>query len=78
MFTFYSDPGHGWLKVSVADVLAVGLDPIDFSRYSPRRGVTLFLEEDCDAPKFLRAWKAKHGTEAPITEALVNSRNELF
>ncbi len=31
-----------------------GLDEYDFSRYSYRRGDVLFLEEDCDAPKFVK------------------------
>lgn len=56
-FTFYTDPGHGWLAVTYADVLAAGLDLKDFSCYSYVRGQTLFLEEDQDAGVFLEAWK---------------------
>jgi len=57
-FTFYSDPGHGWLAVAYSDVLAAGLDLTSFSHYSYVKGQTLFLEEDLDAGIFLKAWKA--------------------
>lgn len=61
-FTFYSDPGHAWLKVDRADCLALGLTVNDFSAYSYLAdGGAVYLEEDCDAPKFLRAYQAKHG-----------------
>jgi len=55
MFNFYNDPGHGWLEVTTAQVAAVGLKVSDFSRSSYRRGNTLYLEEDCDAGRFLTA-----------------------
>ena len=64
-FTMYSDPGHGWLQVSVRDVRAAGLHARDFSVYSYAAGrgddATYYLEEDCDAPKFVAAWKDKVG-----------------
>ncbi len=61
MFTFIEDPGHGWLEVTTVDLARVGLKSSDFSRYSYRRGNTLYLEEDCDAPKFIEAWRRKNG-----------------
>lgn len=61
-FNFHYDAGHGWLKVSLYDALDVGLDLKDFSVFSYRRGnelfLELFLEEDCDAGVFVKAWKA--------------------
>lgn len=60
-FTFYSDPGHAWLAVSIEDVYAVGLDPDNFSQYSYRNMGFLFLEEDCDAEIFLREWRDVFG-----------------
>ena len=62
-FNFYNDPGHGWLQVSAADLRAVDLTPRDFTRYSYRsKGAKLFyLEEDCDASKFVEAYEAKNG-----------------
>jgi len=60
-FTFHSDPGHGWLQVTSRDLEATGLSPRDFSIYSYRKGDNFYLEEDCDAPKFIAAWERRHG-----------------
>ena len=71
-FTLFTDPGHGWLNVTVADCLDVGLMPRDFSRYSYRRAEKLYLEEDCDASKFIAAYVAKHGAMPTIKESHTN------
>lgn len=63
-FPFHSDPGHGWLEVNAADAASVGLSPQSFSKYSYQDGATMYLEEDCDAPKFVRVWERHHGTLA--------------
>lgn len=63
-FIFHTDPGHGWLEVSDADLSRVGLQPADFTAYSfkARDGKpTFYLEEDCDAPKFIAAHTAMYG-----------------
>lgn len=68
-FIFHSDPSHGWLQVERGDALALGFTARDFSKYSyVKDGGTLYLEEDCDASKFLRAYEAKHGNAPTITE----------
>lgn len=64
-FVFHSDPSHGWLEVGLSDLAAVGLSVKDISPYSYRKRDRLFLEEDCDASKFLSAYKQRHGV-API------------
>jgi hypothetical protein len=69
MFNFIEDPGHGWLEVSGADLAALGLNVHTFSRYSYRdrkRPFTYYLEEDCDAPKFIDAWQRKNGGRPEI------------
>lgn len=68
MFTYHTDPGHGWLEVSAADLKAVGLTAKDFSAYSYRGNGKLYLEEDCDASKFVAAYEAKHGRKAEYQE----------
>lgn len=72
-FTFYSDPGHGWLQVPVRDIIDIGMHPADFSDYSYRAGrgpdATLYLEEDCDAPKFLGAYERVKGCKPECPEA---------
>ena len=61
-FTFYNDPGHGWLAITPARSWAAGVDPATyspFSYYLPRCEFApaglLLLEEDCDAGRFFRA-----------------------
>ena len=56
-FKFYCDPGHGWLAVPIKSSNDVGLYCTAYSRYSYVKGMTLYLEEDCDAPKFLKRIK---------------------
>ena len=71
VFTFHTDPGHGWLEVSVSAAESVGLSPADFSNFSYRKGDILYLEEDCDAPKLLNAMKAlglEYGTVERYSE----------
>lgn len=56
-YKFYSDPGHGWLEVPMAEIDQLNLRP-KISRYSyiSRRG-NAYLEEDCDASVFIEAKK---------------------
>lgn len=68
MFTFHVDPGHGWLEVEWTELKALGLNPTCFSRYSYRKRNTFYLEEDCDAPKFVAFWEAKHGRKIEFCE----------
>jgi hypothetical protein len=64
-YTFFSDRGHGWLRVTVEDCAAVGLVRSDFSWYSYCDKNWLYLEEDCDASKFLAAYVKAVG-EMPV------------
>jgi len=59
-YTIHSDPGHAWLEVPFEDVYLFGIQFGDnLSTYSYMSGdrKTLYLEEDCDLGKFIRAWK---------------------
>ena len=67
-FTFHSDAGHGWLEVSASELADVGASAKDFSRYSYRKKFLYFLEEDCDAPKFIGLFNAKYGTKPTLNE----------
>ena len=55
--TFYTDPGHGWLEVSRADLGALGIAG-NVSNYSYQNRDRVYLEEDCDATLYLEAAKA--------------------
>ena len=59
-FHFYSDPGHGWLKVSTAELRELGIaDKI--TPYSYINGDSAYLEEDCDCSTFIDAWEKLTG-----------------
>ena len=60
-FVFHTDPGHGWLEVTMEEVKDVGLSLDSFTECSYRERNLLFLEEDCDAPRFIEAYRAKYG-----------------
>lgn len=64
-FDFISDPGHGWLKVTVKDLMDLKLSPTDFSSYSYRNNDALYLEEDQDAGIFINAWLAANPNKTP-------------
>jgi hypothetical protein len=48
---WHSDPGHAWLEVSLTDVVR---SKVAISPYSYVKGRRAYLEEDCDAPRFLK------------------------
>lgn len=57
-YKWITDDGHGWLEVPIQHVRDAGvLDQVSkfsYLRHGEQLG-TLYLEEDCDAPLFLRA-----------------------
>jgi hypothetical protein len=59
-YTFYSDPSHGWLKVERKEIEEI---KNQISRFSYQKvtktGDFVYLEEDCDAPKFLKLLESK-------------------
>lgn len=65
-FPFASDPSHGWLIVSLGELMAAGLSEEDITPYSYRHpeGELLALEEDCDARTFLKVWEER--LERPV------------
>ena len=68
--TFISDPGHGWLRVPLTEIVVLGLET-QISVYSYIEGQYAFLEEDCDCPLYI-ATRLLHGCSRPeITEEYV-------
>jgi hypothetical protein len=55
MLTWHVDPGHAWLQVHRETLEDFNLSAGDFSEFSYADSHYLYLEEDCDAGKFLRA-----------------------
>jgi hypothetical protein len=76
-FYFHTDAGHGWLGVTTEDVKDVGLTPAMFSSCSYIRGDVLYLEEDCDAGLFIKAYRAKHGVDPEYIERHVNGDHAI-
>ena len=57
-FDFYTDPGHGWVKVKKTLLVKLGIDR-KITAYSYQRGEHAYLEEDCDASLLIETLKAK-------------------
>ena len=71
--TFHTDPAHGWLEVNRVDLEILNIaDKI--SRFSYSSGTKVFLEEDCDAPHFIRAAESK-GWTIETTEKFTNGES---
>jgi len=49
---FITDPGHAWLEIDRASVVAAGVHPSSFSYHNPVTDL-YYLEEDMDAPAYL-------------------------
>ena len=54
-FFFHSDAGHGWLAVKRTELQRLGIED-EISPWSFEKGGTVYLEEDSDADKFVRAY----------------------
>lgn len=52
-FTYYQDPGHGWLRVPMSLIKKIGIES-KISSYSFISGKSSYLEEDDDACIFLQ------------------------
>ena len=61
-YDFYSDPGHGWLKVKRKELEELGIAN-KITEYSYQRGDFVYLEEDADASIFIEALEKKTGEE---------------
>lgn len=71
----HSDPGHAWLAVKLDEIKMLGIQT-DISSYSYVKGKTAYLEEDCDAGKFISAMQAK-GIEVKIKEGACRDRSPI-
>ncbi len=72
--TFISDPGHGWLRVPLADIAALGIEG-DITEYSFIDGRFAYLEEDCDYGRFIEACNAQNIPLPEIQDQYVNRFN---
>lgn len=56
-YPFFTDPGHGWLRVPRRDLVTLGVAH-RITPYSYQKDAYVYLEEDCDASRFLQAAEA--------------------
>jgi len=75
-FYFHSDAGHGWLAAKRQDLKDLGILG-RITNYSYQRGKTVYLEEDCDAPLFLKAYERKYGKKPEIKRAKELNRSPI-
>ena len=75
-YDFYSDAGHGWMKVPIAQLVSLGIAG-DISHFSYMKGGFAYLEEDSDAQKFIEAmekrgdtvkWREHNSDTSPIRD----------
>ena len=61
----YSDSGHAWGKVKHTEVniLKQGSLGLRISSCSYQKGAYVYLEEDCDLPAFIDAWRVRNPTK---------------
>lgn len=78
VYTFYSDPGHGWLRVPMNELIDLDIAPkISAYSYVYRNGKWVYLEEDIDAGKFIDAYVERHGTEPQIVYKYSDNRSDI-
>ena len=74
-YEFHYDAGHGWLQVEIAELKQLGLgDKISSCSYT-NGGLFAYLEEDCDAPLFMRT-KSANGESYQCKE--INDGDDSF
>lgn len=56
----FSDAGHGWLGVKRKLLERLSIEHL-ISPYSYQRGASVYLEEDCDASIFIKAFEKHFG-----------------
>jgi hypothetical protein len=75
-YRFFEDAGHGWLEVPRREVEASGAVISQYSYLDPATNM-VYLEEDCDIKRFLRAarldWR-----DIEISEEVFSSRPRQF
>ena len=75
VFYWYSDPGHGWLKVDlkILNLMAIAHK---ISHFSYVRGNYAYLEEDVDAGIFINAYEKLYGSRPVLKEGSVCANRE--
>ena len=70
-FRFIEDPGHGWLEVPRPLVRHLNIDVSTYSYYDAASD-NLYLEEDIDAGRFVKAFKEAFKSEPKTKHQYLN------
>jgi len=76
IFKAYSDDGHGWMAVKIADLCELGIEN-QISVYSYQKGESVYLEEDCDLITFVKAFELKFNTKIQMKFVRINGRSVI-
>jgi len=74
-FDIYSDPGHGWCKVSRKFLTKLGIAG-KISSYSYQRNDMVYLEEDCDLGLLIKALR-DNGVAVEFREHTTNKYSKI-
>ena len=75
-YKYYSDPGHGWLKVPISHFKKYNIDINKITMYSYVRKDYIYLEEDEDMTYFLKSLEEK-GIKFSIEEKPSNKSSKI-
>jgi hypothetical protein len=72
-FIYFTDPGHGWLKVPRSLLKDLGIEA-KITNFSYQRGDYVYLEEDLDYATFFKAYGMK---EEQVIQRHTNRRSKI-
>jgi hypothetical protein len=73
--TFLHDCEHGWLSVKRKEIKDLGIGH-KISSYSYMKGMSVYLEEDCDAEVYINAQKSR-GVKVEIKHGKHTNRSHV-
>ena len=76
-FTYFTDPGHGWLKVPLKILKDLEIEK-DITHYSYQKGDFVYLEEDCDMTSFINKFQEEFGENSiEVRQAHTNRTSKI-
>lgn len=76
-FTFHTDAGHGWLQVPLTLIKLLDIHK-GLSGFSYKNTEFAFLEEDCDAPFFIKAFLKAIGKSERDFQAFYQRTTDVY
>tara|TARA_R100001082_G_scaffold110838_1_gene91985 strand:+ start:1968 stop:2258 length:291 start_codon:yes stop_codon:yes gene_type:complete len=77
-YVFYSDPGHEWLAVPFSALKDLDIEKeISSYSYTNKHKTVAYLEGDCDAAVFLKAFQEKYGFRPKWIDSSTNGQSHV-